>query len=261
MRVTYKNPEFEHSVDSIMLFQTDETAPNYSDALPYFYPQVDLAVLRSKPFSARKEYLMNVLSDVYAELEPELNRKVLLYNEHFSKYENQINDALSDAFETDVKGIFNDLVGNICLNPVSPRFLPERCFDVFCKNSERGALGISIHEVIHFIWFYVWNKTFGDSYDEYEMPSMKWILSEMVVESIMRDERLSSINPYFPREHGGCVYSYFQYMIVSGKYILDTLEELYRKNKMTDFMAKSYDYCIGHEKEIRRHIQEAEKTF
>ena len=46
-----------------------------------------------------------------------------------------------------------------------------------------------------------------------------------------------------------------------GKYILDTLEELYRKNKMTDFMVKSYDYCIGHEKEIRRHIQEAEKTF
>ncbi len=28
--------------------------------------------------------------------------------------------------------------------------------------------------------------------------------SEMVVESIMRDRRLSSINPYFPRENGGC---------------------------------------------------------
>ncbi|MFR5786273.1 MAG: hypothetical protein ACLUHE_03445 [Christensenellales bacterium] len=48
-----------------------------------------------------------------------------------------------------------------------------------------------------------------DNYDEYERPSLKWILSEMVVESVMRDERLSSINPYFPRENGGCVYPYF----------------------------------------------------
>lgn len=255
MHITYRNPGFEHSIDSILLFQTDETAPRQSDALSYFYPQVDVDILRSKPFGERKTYLTNVLSDVYTELEPELNRKVLLYNEHFRKYESQINDALSDAFEIDVNAVFNDLVGNICLNPVSPRFLRERCFDVFCKNSERGALGVSLHEAIHYIWFYVWNHTFGDSYDEYEQPSIKWILSEMVVESIMRDERLSSVNPYFPRDHGGCVYDYFQDMIVDGKYILDTLEELYQKNRIRDFMAKSHEYCLDHEKEIRSHIR------
>ena len=257
MRITYKNPGFEHSIDSIMLFQTDDTAPNQADALPYFYPQVDADLLRCKPLNERKEYLVDVLSDVYSELEPELNRKVLLYNDHFNKYEGQINDALTDAFEIDVRGIFNDLVGNICLNPVCPRFLLERYFDVFCRNSERGALGITIHEVIHYIWFYVWNQTFGDSYDEYDQPTMKWILSEMVVESIMRDERLSTINPYFP----SCVYSYFQDMMIGGKCMLDTLEELYQRNRMRDFMAKSYEYCLDHEVEIRSHIEEALKEF
>ena len=77
----------------------------------------------------------------------------------------------------------------------------------------------------------------------------------MVVESIMRDERLSSVNPYFPRDHGGWVYDYFQDMIVDGKYILDTLEELYQKNRIRDFMAKSHEYCLDHEKEIRSHIR------
>ena len=38
MRVIYKNPGFEHSIDSIMLFQTDDTALDQADALPYFYP-------------------------------------------------------------------------------------------------------------------------------------------------------------------------------------------------------------------------------
>ncbi len=51
------------------------------------------------------------------------------------------------------------------------------------------------------------------------------------------------------------MYDYFQDMIVDGKYILDTLEELYQKNRIRDFMAKSYEYCLDHEKEIRSHIR------
>jgi len=95
------------------------------------------------------------------------------------------------------------------MSPIAPRYLQERYFDVFYLNSEKGAIGSSIHEIIHFVWFYVWNQVFGDSYEEYERPSLKWILSEMAVESIMKDPRLSSINPYFPREEGGCIYPYF----------------------------------------------------
>lgn len=52
-------------------------------------------------------------------------------------------------------------------------------------NSDKGAIGSAIHEIIHFVWFYVWNQTFADSYEEYETPSLKWILSEMIVESVM----------------------------------------------------------------------------
>jgi hypothetical protein len=40
----------------------------------------------------------------------------------------------------------------------------EHSFDIFYLNSEEGAIGEAIHEMIHFVWFYVWNKTFGDSY-------------------------------------------------------------------------------------------------
>lgn len=52
----------------------------------------------------------------------------------------------------------------------------------------------------------------------------------------VRDERLSSINPYFPRENGGCVYPYFFDMMVDGKPILDTLDAMYRSQNIEDFM-------------------------
>lgn len=154
--------------------------------------------------------------------------------------------------------LFNDLRCNVSMNPIEPRFLKERCFDIFYLNSERGAIGESIHEIVHFVWFYVWNRLYEDRYDEYERPSLKWILSEMVVESVMKDERLSSINPYFPREQGGCIYPYFFDMEVDGKLILDTLDAMYKSQRIENFMRNSYTYCQGHEAEIRDHIRESE---
>ena len=88
---------------------------------------------------------------------------------------------------------------------------------------------------------------------------MKWILSEMIVESVMKDERLSSINPYFSREHGGCIYPYFFDMVVDGKLILDTLDSMYGSQSIEDFMRNSYTYCLEHEAEIRAHIEKSEQ--
>ena len=261
MKVTYLNPGFEHSIDSILLFQVESAAPFWSDTLFYFYPQINKEKIKGLQSKDKKDYLVKELKTIWDDLTNELKDKVELYNERFAKYHSQIEDALSDAFEIDTRTIFNDLVCNISLNPVCPRFLEERYFDVFYKNSEHGALGMSIHEAIHFIWFHVWNHHFGDSYSEYETPSLKWILSEMVVESIMDDERLSSINPYYPREKGGCVYPYFQNMIIQGKPILDTLREMYKGNDITSYMETAYNYCIENESAIRQHIAAAEKSF
>lgn len=261
MDITYKNPGYEYSIESIMLFQTDEQTPFWSDSVLYFYPQIDKTELEKRNFEEKKEYIYKVLEEIYGNIKDELESKIIRYNEHFQNYRSQIEDALSEAFELDSGLLFNDLTGNITMNPVCPRFLQEKYFDVFYLNSERGALGLSIHEVIHYFWFYVWNKHFGDSYEEYETPSLKWILSEMVVEAIMSDERLSLINPYFPREDGGCVYPYFFDMIINGKPVLDKISELYKNNSITDFMEASYAYCLENEDAIRNHIEEAEKEF
>lgn len=261
MKVQYKNPGFQYSIDSIMLFQTAEQTPYWSDALFYFYPQIQKEAVNKRSPAEQKRNLTAALSAVYNEIKGEIDSKVISYNAHFERHREQIEDALSEAFDMDTRAVFNDLEANITMNPVCPRFLREHRFDVFYKNSEKGALGISIHEIIHYIWFYVWNSHFGDSYDEYETPSLKWILSEMVVESIMSDRRLSSVNPYFPRENGGCVYSYFLDMMIDGAPVLDTLDKMYRNNKMTDFMENAYSYCLKNEAAIRAHINEAEKAF
>ena len=260
MNIAYQNPGFHHSIDSLSLFLTGEETPFWSEPIFYFYPQVDQHTLVRLSCADKQKYLHDVFRDIYENRKEEINRKVICYNTHFQNHKCQIEDALSDAFGLDAGSVFNDLTGNVTLNPICPRFLKERCFDVFYMNSEKGALGLSLHEVIHYVWFHVWNGHFGDSYDEYETPSLKWILSEMVVETIMSDDRLCSLNPYFPKENGGCVYPYFQTMIVNGSPILETIDTLYRRNSITDFMEESFAYCLKYENEIRKHIVTAENA-
>ena len=259
MNVTFRNAGFDYSVESILLFQTEETASYWSDSLRYFYPEINQNIQAWKE-REKEDYLRTSLRKIWDRVLPEIEAKECRYHEHFQKYRNQIEDALSDAFELDSRTMFNELLANITLNPICPRFLREEKFDLFYMNSERGALGITLHEVIHYFWFFVWNRHFQDSYDEYETPSLQWILSEMVVESIMSDKRLSTINPYYPREEGACVYRYFLDMKIEGKLILDTLMELHENHSITAYMEAAYDYCKRHEAEIRQHIRQSENS-
>lgn len=262
MDIRYADPGFAYSIDSIFLFQTEDETPFWTDSLYCFYPQLDRARMTALSPSDRRAYVTDTLRGVYEQLQPELTRKAQACTAHWQAHRPQVEAAFSEAFETDTRLLFNDMQGRITLNPVCPRFLQERAFDVFHLNSERGALGVSLHEMIHFLWFHVWNDLYHDSWDEYEQPHIKWILSEMVVESIMRDPRLSGINPYFPREYGGCVYPCFQDMALEGHPALDTLDAMYRqRDGIRAFMAESYAWCLAHEADIRAHIQQAEQTF
>ncbi len=256
MEIKYQNPGFKSMIDSILQFQSDNETVYWLDGLYAFYPQLDKEYAKTLEWNERYKYISDVLEKEYDETK--INEKVKIYNEYWLQKKNQINDALSEAFEIDCKKIYNNMICDVSMNPTSPRYLMEKRFEVFYLNSEKGAIGTSIHEMIHFAWFYVWNIVFQDDYDEYERPSLKWILSEMVVESIMKDERLSSINPYFPREHGGCVYSYFFDMEVGGGLILDKLDLMYKNMNIREFMLESYGYIRDHEQEIRQHIKEAE---
>ena len=107
-----------HSIDSILLFQTDEQTPYWSDPVFFFYPQLSREeFVKCKP-EWRAEYITDKLACVYREILPEIEEKTIRYNERFLEYENQINDALSDAFEIDTRVLFNDLIGYIGMNPI-----------------------------------------------------------------------------------------------------------------------------------------------
>ena len=258
MDITFLIPDAAAMLDSILAFQTENESAFWSDPLYHFFPQLDRALAQSLPTPERTAYIRQTMQAVYHDQLGTLQEKTQRYAAHWQQHRSQVNAALSDAFDCSMASLFNDLRCHVSLNPIQPRHLQAHQFDVFYLNSERGALGTALHELVHFAWFHVWRQIFADDFRDYERPSLKWVLSEMVVESIMRDERLSSINPYFPRENGGCVYPYFFSLMVDGAPALDTLDEMYRSLPIRTFMQESYAWCRAHEAEIRRHIAASE---
>ncbi len=248
MDLTFKIPSFEYMVNSIIEIESKDMDEFFRGSLFYFYPNIDKDKFYSFHGNTRKGYLINCLRDIFEKEQDLFATKIDAYNKHWVDNKEIVIEAFQDAFKIDLKNEFNGMVGHIGLNPVSPRFLKTNTFDVFYLNSERGALGIALHEIVHFVWFKLWGDYFHDDIKEYEIPNLKWVFSEIIPELIMRDERLKLRNPY---SNGQVIYEYFYKMNIDDKPIIDILYEMYSNMTIHEFMEKGFLLLQKHEVEIR----------
>ena len=85
---------------------------------------------------------------------------------------------------------------------------------------------------------------------------MKWVLSEIVVETIIRNSKINDLieQPKY------IAYSYFYDMKIGDELIFETMRNMYLNRKdIFDFMEKSFDWIKNNETELRNKITEAEK--
>lgn len=249
MKLMYKEPGYKYSAESFSEFIKQDGF--WSDSIFHFFPEL----LKFKgSFGDNMDNndivnkIMGTVSELHKYREKEIKDKVISYQKNWGLHERIVNERFSSIFGFDTNKIFNDLVCNITLNPISPRYLELRVFDVFYMNSDMGALGSALHEIAHYLWFYLWNQKYEDTYEQYESPSLIWILSEAVVEPILNDEEFDKINPY---HKSGNAYSYFYKMIIRGRSLYDYLNEIYKDSSIDEFMDTSYQLMLENEEEIR----------
>lgn len=160
------------------------------------------------------------------------------------------------AFDNDCSGILNDMVAEVGLDPICPRNISDHSFHIYHYFETGYAMSTALHEITHFVWFYFWQKHFKDKPDEYDYPHLKWLLSEIVVETIIRNSKINDLikQPQY------IAYSYFYCMEIGGELIFDTMKKLYLERKdIYDFMEKSYDWIQKNETELRKKIAKAER--
>jgi len=108
-----------------------------------------------------------------------LIKKVELQTE-WQKISEEFLGTLADHFETTWPEEKQEIIGNITVLPIFPRYLDKYSFCVGYQDIQR-MIETSAHEIVHFLWFKKWKEVFPESKRrDYESPHLAWRLSEII---------------------------------------------------------------------------------
>jgi len=165
------------------------------------------------------------------------------FQKEWEKIEPKIMLSLSEINETFWFTNPKEIIALVSLNPICPRDIKNKNFNVFYKQSIEEMKDTCIHELLHFIYFKKWKEVFPHSKEkEFDNPYLVWKLSEIVIPIILNEKRIQKIF-----EHKFKGYNEFEQIKIKGKLIRDSLQELYEdKENFEDFLKKSYAFIKKH---------------
>lgn len=259
MKLTWTQTPIADDIEFILFILNGNMGNWWKKRLFERYPEIDIEYYNSLADSKRDKYIVEKFHEIAPLRAAMIADQVKSQNEYWAQNNQKMNDAIADAFGYDVSGILNDISGRIGLDPICPRDIGKLSFDVFYQYSPDYMIETAIHEMVHFVWFHIWHEHFKDNPNEYDSPHIKWVLSEMVVDVIVRNSALAEFFGDITHKRD-IVYSYFYDMNIAGAPILETLIQMYKDaDDITKFMEESYKYVCDNETELRAKIADAEK--
>lgn len=252
MQLTWKQKNFNDDIEFILFHQQDNTTAFWRKQLFCAYPELNEEYAKSLPVSKRFEYITEQMKIQLQKRQSVIDESIKSFRQFWDQnIADKLNDAYCSAFDNNCTDILNDMAAEVGLNPVCPRNISNNNFHIYHGFESVYAISIALHEITHFVWFYFWQKHFKDNPNEYNWPNIKWLLSEIVVETVIRHSKINDLveQPKF------IAYSYFYDITINGELIFDTMKNLYLNRKaIYDFMEKSFDWIQKNETELREKI-------
>lgn len=220
---------------------------DWSSRIYWGYPRLKNKLQNVKDKKKRKEIEYNFFKEVFLFKKPKLKRK----KEYFQKEWNKINDkimfVLSEVVEQEWPKKDRKIFAGVSLNPICPRYIKQRTFDIFYRDNSKRMKSTAIHEILHFIYFEKWKKVFPKTKEkEFDAPHLVWQLSEMVPKIILSDKKVQKVFRYKFDS-----YKEYENFKLNGKPLLSYLQKFYDNRKdFADFLKKSWKFVKKHEKEI-----------
>ena len=255
MHLKWKQKNIKDDLEFILFMQQDNKPDWWSKRLFEAYPSLDYEHAKKLSESDRLDYIQNEMKKLAILCSDDIKNSIKMFQETWETVGKKLNRVYSSVFGFDCKEILNDMVGFVGLDPVCPRDIQQHTFDAFYRFSPEYAVSTALHEITHFVWFHFWQKHFNDDPVEYDSPRLKWVLSEIVVETIIRNSEINDLieQPKY------IAYSYFYNMTINDELIFDTMKKLYLERKdIYDFMEKAYNWIKNNEPELRKKISKAE---
>ena len=220
---------------------------DWSNAIYKNYPELKSKLQNVKDKKKTKEVEYRFFTEVFKKERIELEKRAKIFQIEWNKINDDIMLVLSKVVEQEWSDKDRKIFARISLNPICPRYIKQRTFDLFYKQKPQYMKSVAIHEILHFIYFEKWKKVFPKTKEkEFDAPHLVWQLSEMVPGIILNDKGVQNVFKY---KFGS--YKEYENFKLNGKPLLSYLQDFYDNRKdFADFLKKSWKFVKQHEKEI-----------
>jgi hypothetical protein len=211
------------------------------------YPELKKKLVKATDKKKRNFITKNFFETYYKKEIGNLEKVRKEYQKAWDKINNKIMIALSEIVEYSWPKNCEKITARVSLCPINPRYIKSRTFDINYSASLHSMKAITIHEILHFIYFEKWKRIFPKIPEKkFEAPYLVWDLSELITSIVLSDKRIQNVFKHKPTP-----YKEHEKMKISGKCVLNYINELYKKRKnFEDFLRKSWRFVKKHKKEI-----------
>jgi len=246
--VKYVVKSLEEQIASLKMFLTE---PN-SIAL-YLVDYFHLDDFFNKNATERDLLLKEKIGDLYRNNQDLLAKKVALCQKQWDQQEAFVNAEFQKIFGRDCD---LNCVAYVNFNPICPRFIESREFDVNAMDDNAGILETSIHEIIHFAWFQDWQEQFPNTtHADMNVPSQGWLISEIAVDPIFKNSELKQLLVRNP------AYDHFYQEKINNQNMMEVVNDTYRlSSSIKDFQNRMID-LIKTKQQQKTSAQEPEREL
>lgn len=224
-----------------------DDSPDYSKGILREYPILQKRLNSVKDYNKKNKIIYEFFKEVEIKEKTRLDLKRNGFEKSWNKINNKAVKILSEIVEKNWPEKDRIIKAYVTLNPICPRWIKQRYFDLFYKFNMKKMKAVSFHEILHFIYFEKWKEIFPQTNEkEFEGPGLVWELSEMVPPIILSDERVQKLVRHRP-----FVYNEYKTLKIKNKPILEYLQKFYDNRKdFKDFLITSWKFIKKYEKEI-----------
>lgn len=249
-KVKFEVAPLEHYIKHVCHFLNPGRGDwDWSNIILKNYPKLKEKLRKIKAKKQRNKTTYNFFREMEKNKKLEFIKNKKKFKKEWGKINDKVMRTLSVIVETKWPKNSVEITCFLTLNPICPRDIKKRTFDLFYKSNIWKMKAISLHEILHFIYFEKWKQIFPKTKErEFEAPHLIWFLSEMVPPSIQKDRKIQKIFKHKP-----LVYKELEKCKINGKPLLKHIQEFYDKRKdFADFLKQSWKFVKKHEKEIKK---------
>ncbi len=221
---------------------------DWSNTIYRNYPELKNKLQNIRDTKKREKIEYCFFTEVFKKERVELEKRAKIFQREWNKINDSVMLVLSEVVEQKWPEKDKKIFARVSLNPICPRYIKQRTFDVFFRMKPKHMKSVAIHEILHFIYFEKWKKVFPKTKEkEFDKPHLVWHLSEMVPRIILNDKRVQNVF-----EYKFSSYKKYENFKLNGKPLLSYLQDFYdnRKN-FADFLKRSWKFVKKYEDEIK----------